>query len=198
MSLAQATTVISTDKHLEDVVVYNIRRHMRLAGLTQGDLAALWGVTRGAVSQRLNGYSHLKFTEVAQAAEALNLPITDLMDETAYKQDEELCKYMGYTNTKKAPVDTRPRLDGVGPVGLEPTTGGLYLLITHSAPPSISAVFLRPRRCEGFIVGFHNVALCPQNNMQRPNGAKKSTSISPIYVPPGSVRQASRHAHANS
>ena len=109
MTLTQGTSLISNEARLEKVVAYNIRRYMRFAGLSQGDLASLWGVTRGAVSQRLNGYSHLKFTEVAQAAEVLNVSIADLMDEDAYKQDEELRERM-LANTKKAPADTRPRL----------------------------------------------------------------------------------------
>lgn len=117
MTLTQGTSLISNEARLENVVAYNIRRYMRFAGLSQGDLASLWGVTRGAVSQRLNGYSHLKFTEVAQAAEVLNVSIADLMDEDAYKQDEELRERM-LANTKKAPADTRPRLLAGAPSGI--------------------------------------------------------------------------------
>ena len=75
---------------IEEVTRYNIRRFMTLAGKSQSDLASIWGVTRGAVSQRLNGYSQLKFTEVVRAAKWLGVTIDDLMDDAALVQDKEL------------------------------------------------------------------------------------------------------------
>ena len=75
---------------IEEVTRYNIRRFMTIAGKSQSDLASIWGVTRGAVSQRLNGYSQLKFTEVVRAAKWLGVTIDDLMDDAALIQDKEL------------------------------------------------------------------------------------------------------------
>ena len=91
----------------EEVTRYNIRRFMSLCGYNQGDLAEIWGVTRGAVSQRLTGYSQLKFTEVVLAAEWLGVSINDLMNDSYLRQDEELMEKMrGNTQkNKKAPGD---------------------------------------------------------------------------------------------
>ncbi|MBF9690502.1 peptidylprolyl isomerase [Bifidobacterium dentium] len=82
--------VDSHQDRIEKIARYNIRRFMTLAGKSQGDLATLWGVTRGAVSQRLNGYSQLKFTEVVLAAQWLGVTVDDLMNDAALVQDEEL------------------------------------------------------------------------------------------------------------
>ena len=75
---------------IEEVTRYNIRRFMAIAGKSQSELASIWGVTRGAVSQRLNGYSQLKFTEVVRVAKWLGVTIDDLMDDAALLQDKEL------------------------------------------------------------------------------------------------------------
>ena len=75
---------------IEEVTRYNIRRSMAIAGKSQSELASIWGVTRGAVSQRLNGYSQLKFTEVVRVAKWLGVTIDDLMDDAALLQDKEL------------------------------------------------------------------------------------------------------------
>lgn len=74
---------------IEEVTRYNIRRFMAIAGKSQSELASIWGVTRGAVSQRLNGYSQLKFTEVVRS-KGLGVTIDDLMDDAALLQDKEL------------------------------------------------------------------------------------------------------------
>ena len=180
-AVLQYTAPIKTHaQQYEETIARNIRLYLATRGLTQASLAKPLGIKPSAVSMKMLGKTSWSISDVVNAADFLDVRPEDLLDDSLVSQLD--AKY------RKAPVDARPRLDEVGPVGLEPTTGGLCLLITHSAPPSISVVFLRPRNGEGFIVGFHNVALCPQNNMQRHNGARKSTSISPIYVPPGSVR----------
>lgn len=127
MSTATDTTIVNVDKeaaHFLDVVRYNIRRYMRLRGVTQQPLSEILHLTRPAVSQLLTGSSRLRMDQVFIIAQYLGVSMSDLMDETAYRQDEELRQRMHW-DTKKAPVATRPRLDEVGPVGLEPTTGGL-------------------------------------------------------------------------
>ena len=111
---------------VEEIARYNIRRYMNIAGRSQSELADIWGITRGAVSQRLNGYSQLKFTEVVSAAAWLGVTVDDLMDNTAYLQDMELReKMLGYK--ERTPADVRPRflVAPVPPVGFEPTTHDL-------------------------------------------------------------------------
>ena len=111
---------------VEEIARYNIRRYMNIAGRSQSELADIWGITRGAVSQRLNGYSQLKFTEVVSAATWLGVTVDDLMDDAAYLQDMELReKMLGYK--ERTPADVRPRflVAPVPPVGFEPTTHDL-------------------------------------------------------------------------
>ena len=96
------TTTTTRQERMEEVVRYNIRRYMRLAGKSQADIATLWGVTRGAVSQRLNGYSVLKFTEVALAAAELGVSISDLMDDKYLLQDEDFTSRLDEADNKKA------------------------------------------------------------------------------------------------
>ena len=100
------TTTTTRQERMEEVVRYNIRRYMRLAGKNQADIATLWGVTRGAVSQRLNGYSVLKFTEVALAAAELGVSISDLMDDKYLLQDEDFTSRLDEADNKKATGDT--------------------------------------------------------------------------------------------
>lgn len=100
------TTTTTRQERMEEVVRYNIRRYMRLAGKSQADIATLWGVTRGAVSQRLNGYSVLKFTEVALAAAELGVSISDLMDDKYLLQDEDFTGRLDEADNKKATGDT--------------------------------------------------------------------------------------------
>lgn len=100
------TTTTTRQERMEEVVRYNIRRYMRLAGKSQADIATLWGVTRGAVSQRLNGYSVLKFTEVALAAAELGVSISDLMDDKYLLQDEDFTSRLDEADNKKATSDT--------------------------------------------------------------------------------------------
>lgn len=100
------TTTTTRQERMEEVVRYNIRRYMRLAGKSQADIATLWGVTRGAVSQRLNGYSVLKFTEVALAAAELGVSISDLMDDKYLLQDEDFTSRLDEADNKNATGDT--------------------------------------------------------------------------------------------
>lgn len=100
------TTTTTRQERMEEVVRYNIRRYMRLAGKSQADIATLWGVTRGAVSQRLNGYSVLKFTEVALAAAELGVSISDLMDDKYLLQDEDFTSRLDEADNKKAAGNT--------------------------------------------------------------------------------------------
>ena len=104
---------------IEEIARYNIRRFMTIAGKSQSDLAPIWGVTRGAVSQRLNGYSQLKFTEVVLAAKWLGVTVDDLMDDSALIQDEELRSKMHLTGeNKKAASVTPTASDGLPRLGL--------------------------------------------------------------------------------
>ena len=100
------TTTTTRQERMEEVVRYNIRRYMRLAGKSQADIATLWGVTRGAVSQRLNGYSVLKFTEVALAAAELGVSISDLMDDKYLLQDEDFTSRLDEADNKEATGNT--------------------------------------------------------------------------------------------
>ena len=104
---------------IEEVTRYNIRRFMTIAGKSQSDLAPIWGVTRGAVSQRLNGYSQLKFTEVVLAAKWLGVTVDDLMDDAALIQDEELRSRMHLTAENKKAAGVMPAAsDGLPRLGL--------------------------------------------------------------------------------
>ena len=100
------TTTTTRQERMEEVVRYNIRRYMRLAGKSQADIATLWGVTRGAVSQRLNGYSVLKFTEVALAAAELGVSISDLMYDKYLLQDEDFTSRLDEADNKEATGNT--------------------------------------------------------------------------------------------
>lgn len=112
------TTTTTRQERMEEVVRYNIRRYMRLAGKSQADIATLWGVTRGAVSQRLNGYSVLKFTEVALAAAELGVSISDLMDDKYLLQDEDFTGRLDEADNKKATGDTPMASNGLLRLGL--------------------------------------------------------------------------------
>ena len=104
---------------IEEIARYNIRRFMTIAGKSQSDLAPIWGVTRGAVSQRLNGYSQLKFTEVVLAAKWLGVTVDDLMDDSALIQDEELRSKMHLTGENKKTAGITPTAsDGLPRLGL--------------------------------------------------------------------------------
>lgn len=48
-------------------------------GLTQEQLAAMIGVTQGAVAQWENGLSHPSFTKIPRLADALGITIDELM-----------------------------------------------------------------------------------------------------------------------
>ena len=73
--------------------------------LGQGHGGVDWEVG-GAVSQRLNGYSVLKFTEVALAAAELGVSISDLMDDKYLLQDEDFTSRLDEADNKKATGNT--------------------------------------------------------------------------------------------
>ena len=81
-------------EYVEKIVRYNIRRYCQLLGRSQNSLAPALGVTSGAVSQMMTGYSRLKFGQVYLIAKELGVSMGDLMDDSAYRQDEELREKM--------------------------------------------------------------------------------------------------------
>ena len=132
MTLADASPVAnsvdpeSEVEYVEKIVRYNIRRYCQLLGRSQNSLAPALGVTSGAVSQMMTGYSRLKFGQVYLVAKELGVSVDDLMDDSAYRQDEELREKM-LDKSKRTPADVRPRflVAPVPPVGFEPTTHDL-------------------------------------------------------------------------
>lgn len=89
----------------EDTVRYNIRRYMRLTGKLQKDLARAMGVTRPAVTLMLNGGSEIRLKKMYLAARELGVTISDLTDDTYYRQDEDFLSRFE-ANNKKATGDT--------------------------------------------------------------------------------------------
>lgn len=114
--LSNAEISTETDA-LMRIVRYNIRRYMRLQDINQKEIAELLNLTRPAISQMLAGISRPRFDQVFMIAQYLGVNMNDLMDETAYHQDEELRERM-LANTKGAPADTRPRLLVGAPSGI--------------------------------------------------------------------------------
>ena len=93
MAAAEPTLVLSpkdNQKRIEEIARYNLRRYMQLRGVGQQELAKAWGVSQGAVSQRLNGVSQIKLTEAVVASHVLNVSIDDILDDRAYEEDKEL------------------------------------------------------------------------------------------------------------
>ena len=89
----------------EDTVRYNIRRYMRITGKLQKDLARAMGVTRPAVTLMLNGGSEIRLKKMYLAARELGVTISDLTDDTYYRQDEDFLSRFE-ANNKKATGDT--------------------------------------------------------------------------------------------
>lgn len=73
----------------EKAIRYNIFRQLDLAGMSQNDLIPLLHISKGAVSQLLNGGSRFKFKQVFVLAKALNVTIDDLIDPTYMFEDEK-------------------------------------------------------------------------------------------------------------
>ncbi len=73
----------------EKAIRYNILRQLDLAGMSQNDLIPLLHISKGAVSQLLNGGSRFKFKQVFVLAKALNVTIDDLIDPTYMFEDEK-------------------------------------------------------------------------------------------------------------
>ncbi len=91
--LSNAEISTETDA-LMRIVRYNIRRYMRLQDINQKEIAELLNLTRPAISQMLAGISRPRFDQVFMIAQYLGVNMNDLMDETAYHQDEELRERM--------------------------------------------------------------------------------------------------------
>lgn len=90
MEPVSAMTPKDNQERIEEVARYNIRRYMQLRGVGQKEIADAWGVSQGAVSQRLNGISQIKLTEAVVAAHVLDISMEDILDDTAFNQDKEL------------------------------------------------------------------------------------------------------------
>lgn len=73
----------------EKAIRYNIFRQLDLTGMSQNDLIPLLHISKGAVSQLLNGGSRFKFRQVFVLAKALNVTIDDLIDPTYMFEDEK-------------------------------------------------------------------------------------------------------------
>lgn len=93
---------------LMHVVRYNIRRYMRLQDISQKEIAELLNLTRPAISQILTGTSRPRLDQIFMIAQYLGVSMDDLMDATAYRQDEELRARM-LANTKRAPTEVGTR-----------------------------------------------------------------------------------------
>nr|WP_256866833.1 helix-turn-helix transcriptional regulator [Bifidobacterium longum] len=78
---------------------------MRLTGKLQKDLARAMGVTRPAVTLMLNGGSEIRLKKMYLAARELGVTISDLTDDTYYRQDEDFLSRFE-ANNKKATGDT--------------------------------------------------------------------------------------------
>lgn len=73
----------------EKAIRYNIFRQLDLAGMSQNDLIPLLHISKGAVSQLLNGGSRFKFKQVFLIAKAFGVSIEDLLDPTYMFEDEK-------------------------------------------------------------------------------------------------------------
>lgn len=101
--MASAKTI----HRIEEVARYNIKRYMRLTGVTQGDLSRATGISRPSISQMLSGDFRLKFAYIAIAADVLGVSLNDLMDDTYIRQDEEFMAKMrdNATSTRNTPAE---------------------------------------------------------------------------------------------
>ena len=64
-------------------VTANIRAEMARSGKTQGDIAAVLGITRQAVSRRLVGLTPLDVDQLAKIAQLLDVSMSELLGEKA-------------------------------------------------------------------------------------------------------------------
>lgn len=109
---------------LQQIISENMRIALGLRARSQSDLARAFGVSRATISQKINLRINWTVEDMERAGRYLNIePAWFLM----------------------------PHSDVVvGPVGLEPTTGGL-LPSAHRILPSLSAVAFSPRDMRGLL-----------------------------------------------
>lgn len=67
-----------------------LRRLRQLAGLQQQEVAALLGITPGALSQWESGRTELRVTDVQKLAQAFEMPLATLLSELGFSVGEPL------------------------------------------------------------------------------------------------------------
>ena len=101
------TTTTTRQERIEEVVRYNIRRYMRLAGKSQTDIATLWGSHQGrGLSNGSTDTACLNSPRVVLAAAELGVSISDLMDDKYLLQDEDFTSRLDEADNKKATGNT--------------------------------------------------------------------------------------------
>ena len=76
--------MMTTTRTVDDAVSEAVRARMARALMTQGQLAALTGIPRNRISQRVSGRSSgWRLDELANVARALDVPLATLIDEVA-------------------------------------------------------------------------------------------------------------------
>lgn len=101
-------------------VAANVRAQLAYANLAQGELANVLGLSKMAVSRRLNDDTEFTAGEIVLVADFFEIEPGELFVERNPRK------------TKKTPTPKSEGLDVVGPAGIEPTTSTVEA--RHLAP----------------------------------------------------------------